>query len=634
MNTIKRCVPAAITIAAMAFALLFATPAAAAKLPPDVARMKPYESPVKAKKPAGAVAAARAAYAGVRDIRRLAYVPVTGWLLDPSAAVRSAKPDADTSGLKKVELPFGWSEGVNCMFRAAFIVPDKVSGFVVAGGGMAFEFAGKGTMDIFLNGKRVSGFTGSGSVDISDRFKPGETVILAVKLTEMTNHGKLDSVVLHVKALDAFDAPAGDAMSLLDNAAMLLEQLPDPPKALTQAVDASAKQLAPVKKTSDIAQAAAGLEKMKTLLAPVPALLEKYPLFNAGPALQNVKKDEITVTWETRVPAPSAVYYGTAGLTNAVSDPAPVQFHKVVIKGLKEQTLYKYVAVSAKLAAPASTFRTAIKRNTPFTFTVHADSQDGPAVLGRLAEMMIKQKPDIFFSIGDEVGCGINYETWAEQIFSPLRNLIIKTPYFVAIGNHEYCEATCGKPVKWFDEYISTPAENSGYYYAVTYGNSRFIMLNMQGEDGCAGAIPGTKQYEWLLKELESPEYKAADFHFLFMHQPPYSEYWGSSFKYQGEDYARQYLVPLIDKYHIDIMFSGHVHEYERGRWPKQDGAYYVITGGGGGALDNIFVKDWPQIDKHDSVYHFSTVSIKGKKLSFKATDINGKVIDKFEIKK
>ena len=36
------------------------------------------------------------------------------------------------------------------------------------------------------------------------------------------------------------------------------------------------------------------------------------------------------------------------------------------------------------------------------------------------------------------------------------------------------------------------------------------------------------------------------------------------------------------------MIFQGHTHDYEFGRWPKDTGPCYVITGGGGASLDDI----------------------------------------------
>jgi hypothetical protein len=622
------------TIIGVCIALMCSgTARGAVELPKDIVKMKPFESTAKlgfASK--NDITVARTTYAKVQAIMNVSYVPVTGWLYDPKFNQKSLKPDADTSELQAVNLPYQWGKDTSALFRTTFTMPENVNGFSIGGGAVALAFEGSATIDVFIDGKRVKSFTGSGELDLMDKIKPGESVTLGVKVTSLTQNGRLGSVSLHAAALDALKQPAEEILTRLESARLLFDQLPTKQKALLAAVTSVSKEADDLKSVKNVAQAMDSLEKMKSLLAPVDELIALYPIFNAGPSLQNVKQDEITVAWETRVPAASAVYYGKGALTDVVSDPTPVTFHKIKIKGLEQETEYKYLAVTNKLAAPESVFRTAIRRDTPFKFVVWADDQSNPQIFEPLVDMMIERKPDIGISVGDEVGCGGDYPEWANEFFHPLRRLIIKMPFFVAIGNHEYCESSCGKPVVWFENYMALP-DTGGYYRAATYGNSRFIMLNQQQDLSCPGVVPGTNQYEWLLKELESPEYKAADFHFMFMHKPPYSDCWSGGY-YDGESSARTNLVPLIEKYGIDIVFSGHTHDYERGQWPRPGGPYYIITGGAGGGLDDTQYKDWPQMQMHEFVHHFSFITIAGKKLKFSAIDQDGKLIDSFEIAK
>ena len=66
------------------------------------------------------------------------------------------------------------------------------------------------------------------------------------------------------------------------------------------------------------------------------------------------------------------------------------------------------------------------------------------------------------------------------------------------------------------------------------------------------------------------------------MHQHPYAQGWGSCDHYQGERTLREYLVPLAAENRVDVIFSGHVHGWERG---VDRGVTLVTTGGGGGSL-------------------------------------------------
>jgi predicted phosphodiesterase len=289
--------------------------------------------------------------------------------------------------------------------------------------------------------------------------------------------------------------------------------------------------------------------------------------------------------------------------------------HEITLKNLKKETLYHYRVISENVSSEDCTFKTAIKKETPFKFVVWGDNQTNFLTFTKIVKQMKRHKPDLAISVGDVVGNGEVYEQWATEFLLPLRELIKETPFYVAIGNHE-------KNSSWFYDFISQPENET--YFAFTYGNSRFIILNTN--------FPyksGTDQGKWLRKELKSEEYQKATWHFVFFHHPPYCEGWGNP-DYEGEIGVRMFLVPIFEKYKVDIVFNGHAHDYERG---ELNGVKYIITGGGAGGLDS-FQRDFPHITVYNSVHHFCVVEVNGNKLKFTARDISNKEIDSFVIEK
>ncbi|MBT6113917.1 MAG: hypothetical protein HOH03_09940 [Candidatus Marinimicrobia bacterium] len=110
----------------------------------------------------------------------------------------------------------------------------------------------------------------------------------------------------------------------------------------------------------------------------------------------------------------------------------------------------------------------------------------------------------------------------------------------------------------------------------------------------------------------------------------------------------------------VDIVFSGHTHDYERGLpHPPYDpetgsgnNAAYIVTGGAGSFLDNHKYKEWEQIDIPDHParpnsnesdegqyyeYHYIVIDINGDVLKATTQKMNGDgtyggVIDSFEL--
>lgn len=360
------------------------------------------------------------------------------------------------------------------------------------------------------------------------------------------------------------------------------------------------------------------LQTFATQPLPTPQILK-------GPYLQNVTPEGITVMWETHVPGTSQVAYGTEETLGRLAIGREGTLHEVRLEGLQAETTYYYQVRSENEAGAVtstlSRFRTAPRRDTPFRVLVWGDNRTDYETCDRVCQQMARMKPDLVVSVGDVVTNGQNYDEWGREYFLPIRHFAAWVPSFIAIGNHE-------NDAHWFDDFVDQPGNE--HWFAFTYGHTRFVLLDTNRPYG-----PDTDQYRWLRQELASEAYRKATFRLAFFHHPPYSEQWDSP-GYDGEASVREHLVPLLEEAGVDIVFAGHTHDYERGRWPLngQRVTYYVITGGGGSALDRVETKDWPQIQMHRSVYHFSCLDLDGPRLHFRAIDVEGEEFDSFVIEK
>jgi hypothetical protein len=99
-------------------------------------------------------------------------------------------------------------------------------------------------------------------------------------------------------------------------------------------------------------------------------------------------------------------------------------------------------------------------------------------------------------------------------------------------------------------------------------------------------------------------------------------------------------LATLYDKHKVDVVFSGHVHFYERshpireGKVHPRDGTVYLISGGGGGRLENFAPVPPAFKAQCRSVYHICYVTVLDNKFSLRAFDEHGALFDVFEIEK
>lgn len=178
---------------------------------------------------------------------------------------------------------------------------------------------------------------------------------------------------------------------------------------------------------------------------------------------------------------------------------------------------------------------------------------------------------------------------------------------------------------------------------------------------------------DWVIKDLAVAQ--NATWRFVLLHHPGFN-----SSRAHYEQQQMRLLSPIFEKGKVDIVFAGHVHNYQRsypmtfkpdnlgnqlvagvsntktgrvvnGRWTldknfdgkrktKPQGVIYIVTGAGGQGLYNpeqTTDKDsWQKFTyKFFSTLHsFTVMDVKGNTLILRQIDINGKEVDKMKITK
>lgn len=84
----------------------------------------------------------------------------------------------------------------------------------------------------------------------------------------------------------------------------------------------------------------------------------------------------------------------------------------------------------------------------------------------------------------------------------------------------------------------------------------------------------------------------------------------------------------MFEEAGVDVVYSGHAHDYERG---ELNGVLWIVTGGGGGSLDSQ-QQDIPHITVYEPVHHYVLVDVNGSSLVTRAIDLEGNVIDHVEL--
>jgi len=337
------------------------------------------------------------------------------------------------------------------------------------------------------------------------------------------------------------------------------------------------------------------------------------PTITKGPYVQNARTSALVIMWQTSASCNASVSYGTTtAYGHTVSNATLTTSHEIALSGLTADTLYHYRVTSTgstgSVASADSTFRTAIIGTTPFRFAAYGDNRTYPTTHAAVVRAIVASNPRLVLHTGDMTRDGTVASYWQTEFFSPAQPLIKTTPVYPTLGNHESHTTN-------YYNYFSTPAgggTRGEQWYSFNYGNVHFISI-----DTCGTYSVGSTQYNWLVTDLKSA---IAEWKVVLTHYPAYS-----SGTHGGTTAVQSVLVPLFEQYHVDTVFTGHDHIYERS---LKKGVYYFVTGGGGAELYPVGRTSNPYRQFSRSVYHHITVDINGTKATIQAHTNDGAVFD------
>jgi predicted phosphodiesterase len=206
--------------------------------------------------------------------------------------------------------------------------------------------------------------------------------------------------------------------------------------------------------------------------------------------------------------------------------------------------------------------------------------------------------------------------------------------------------------------------------FSFNYGNAHFLVLDA---DNYVDWNNEDLQ-NWVKADLQNAS--SLTWRFVVYHQPGFN-----SSREHYEQQQMRLLAPIFEKGKVDVVFNGHVHNYQRsfpmnfvpdnkgvqliggrdgktlrgrivnGRWTlykdfdgkantKSNGVIYIVTGAGGQELynpeQNNDPDSWQKFTaKFISTTHsFSVIDVKGKTFTLRQVDPNGNTVDQFTIEK
>ncbi|MGC2727642.1 MAG: metallophosphoesterase, partial [Candidatus Sulfotelmatobacter sp.] len=179
-----------------------------------------------------------------------------------------------------------------------------------------------------------------------------------------------------------------------------------------------------------------------------------------------------------------------------------------------------------------------------------------------------------------------------------------KIPVYPALGNHDLHGDEKIALANYFERF---PDLKNSRYYSVRAANTLILVL-----DSSLGEVSGP-QGKWLTQELDSVP-GGVDFVFIVLHHPPYTS--SSDMKMLGGGHSarspEKELAKMLEARQQNlrariVVFSGHVHNYER---HEHGGVTYFVTGGAGAHAYPIErAKDDPFQSKEVN-YHYLQVDV------------------------
>ena len=223
--------------------------------------------------------------------------------------------------------------------------------------------------------------------------------------------------------------------------------------------------------------------------------------------------------------------------------------------------------------------------STPFRFVVCGDARfhdpkdteaANPPVRQALVEAIAQANPAFISFGGDIVYNGNDADDWMVWDSETAVWRARKIPVYPALGNHDLHGDEKVALANYFQRF---PDLKNSRYYSVRAANELMLVLD-SSLDETSGA-----QGQWLSQKLDHIP-GDVDFVFIVLHHPPYTS--SSDLKKLGGGHSarsqEQKLAGTLEARQQNlrariVVFSGHVHNYER---HEHGGVTYFVTGGAG----------------------------------------------------
>src|ERR1035441_7690378 len=262
---------------------------------------------------------------------------------------------------------------------------------------------------------------------------------------------------------------------------------------------------------------------------------------------------------------------------------------------------------------PAEPVELQLQVSLPFHFVAYGDSrfhdpQDteaaNPPARQALVQAIAETNPAFVALTGDIVYNGYDKDDWKVWDSETAVWRAKKIPVYPALGNHDLHGDEKIALANYFERF---PDLKNSLYYSVRAANTLMLVLD-SSLDETAGP-----QGQWLTQKLGHIP-GDVDFVFIVLHHPPYTSS-SDAKKFGGGHSARSHeqgRAKTLEERQQNlrariVVFSGHVHNYER---HEHGGVTYFVTGGAGAHAYPIERAADDPFQSKDVNYHYLLVEV------------------------
>jgi predicted MPP superfamily phosphohydrolase len=362
------------------------------------------------------------------------------------------------------------------------------------------------------------------------------------------------------------------------------------------------------------------------------------------PYLQQLTDTGVIILWATNAGTQPSVHItnGTeevrvvSGSSRRV-DALDMYLQRVELTGLQSDTRYRYrIFVDDRhlQLSQLLSFQTAPPPDSqaPFTFITFGDFGNGSASQKRLRNQMLRDSFDFILTTGDNSQGEGTYRQFDRTIFHVYRPILGKVPIFPTLGNHDYLTDDGAPYLAIFDLPNNAQSDsNRMRYYSFDYGNVHFAVVDSTPLVKAKDVTVGQEMLAWLRRDLSRA---TQPWKIVTCHHPPYNAgHYGSNERVQAE------LVPVFEAYGVDLVLSGHQHNYQRSKplrrgqvtTTEAGGIVYIVSGAGAAARHRCSAPSWLAHSVSSVDFGlYNRIRVSGQTLIIEAVDERGEIRDTY----